>query len=365
MSTRVLVVDDTALFRRVISDALSGIDNVEVAGSARNGKLALSRLATLAPDVMTLDIEMPEMNGLEVLDALKASGSQTGVIVLSSHTLRGGALTIRALELGAFDFVTKPEGGSVQESVLQLRSRMQPIIRAFERRKEIRSILSGAAAKPASALLPPTSVHQTPAPPRTIRRLVAPFVLIGVSTGGPAALAELLPSIPAEFKAPIFIVQHMPPLFTKPLAQSLQSKCAIRVKEASDGEIAESGCAYIAPGGRHMKLAPVPPGGIMISISDDPPENNCRPSVDYLFRSAALHFPCRAVAAILTGMGNDGAQGSKLLKRRGCYTIAQDEASCVVFGMPREAILTGAVDTVAPLSKIAATIIRAVNEAGL
>lgn len=359
MSTRVLVVDDTVLFRRVISDALSGIDNVEVAGSASNGKLALSRLRTLSPDVMTLDMEMPEMNGLEVLEAMKASGSQTGVIVLSSHTVRGGALTIRALELGAFDFVTKPEGGSAQENMMQLRNRMQPILRAFERRKEIRSILSGTAAKPAIA----ASVPEASPPPRSTRRIVAPFVLIGVSTGGPAALAEILPSIPADFKAPIFIVQHMPPLFTKPLAQSLQLKCAIRVKEASDGEIAENGCAYIAPGGRHMKLAPVPPGGILISLSDDPPENNSRPSVDCLFRSAAFHFPGRSIAAILTGMGNDGAHGFKLLKRGGCYTIAQDEATCIVFGMPREAILTGAVDTVAPLSKIAATIIRAVNEA--
>ncbi len=365
MSTRVLVVDDTVLFRRVISDALSGIDNVEVAGSASNGKLALSRLRTLAPDVMTLDMEMPEMNGLEVLEAMKASGSQTGVIVLSSHTVRGGALTIRALELGAFDFVTKPEGGSAQESMLQLRNRMQPILRAFERRKEIRSILSGTAPKPVTATSPPSSVREASAPPRRTRGIVAPLVLIGVSTGGPAALAELLPSIPAQFKAPIFIVQHMPPLFTKALAQSLQLKCAIRVKEASDGEIAENGCAYIAPGGRHMKLAPVPAGGIMISLSDDPPENNCRPSVDCLFRSAALHFPGRSVAAILTGMGNDGAHGFKLLKRGGCYTIAQDEATCIVFGMPREAILTGAVDTVAPLSNIAPAIIRAVNEASL
>ncbi|MCX6596810.1 MAG: chemotaxis response regulator protein-glutamate methylesterase [Acidobacteria bacterium] len=372
MSTRVLVVDDTSLFRRIVTDALAGIPGVEVAGSASNGKLALSRLAALQPDLMTLDLEMPEMGGLEVLEAMKAASFTTQVLVLSSHTTRGGAMTIKALELGAFDFITKPQGGTAEENLLQLRDRMMPILRSFERRREIRDILKNGANLPLAG-------HSAPQPPRPApavrpaaeaapsarshRRTGSPLIVIGVSTGGPAALAEVVPALPAHLAAPVFIVQHMPALFTQPLAQSLQSKSAIKVKEASDGEMAVAGCVYIAPGGRQMKLTPTPTGGIQIRVNDDAPENNCRPSVDYLFRSVALHFPGRAVAAILTGMGNDGAQGLKMLKRGGCHSIAQDEASCVVFGMPREAILTGMVDTVVPLKGIAPALLRAIEEA--
>jgi two-component system chemotaxis response regulator CheB len=350
MNTRVLVVDDTAIFRRIISDALAALPGVEVAGTASNGKLALERLASLQPDLLTLDIEMPEMNGIEVLQAMASAGSKAGVIMLSSNTVRGGRITIRALELGAFDFITKPEGGSVEGNLVLLRTRLLPIIRAFERRREIRSILHS---KPLPAAAPAG---------RSVRRSGSAILLIGVSTGGPSALAEVLPALPRKLGAPLFIVQHMPPLFTQALAERLQSMCAIRVKEAEDGEIAVPDCAYLAPGGRQMKLAPGQSGEITIQLTDDPPENNCRPSVDYLFRSVALHFPGRSIAAILTGMGNDGTQGLRLLKRSGCSSIAQDEASCVVFGMPREAILAGVVDAVVPLNRIADTLVRCLAE---
>jgi len=171
-----------------------------------------------------------------------------------------------------------------------------------------------------------------------------------------------VPALPANLGAPVFIVQHMPPHFTEALAERLQTRSAILVKEAQEGVIAQADCVYIAPGGRHMKLSPGPKGEITIRVTDDPPENACRPSVDYLFRSVALHFPGRAIVAILTGMGNDGTEGMRMLKRSGSLTIAQDEASCVVFGMPREAILAGVVDTIVPLSRIAGTIARAVAE---
>lgn len=358
MSTRVLVVDDTVVFRRVVSDALSGVPDVEVVGSAGNGKLALARIASLHPDLITLDIEMPEMNGIQVLEQLAASGSTAGVIVLSSQTVRGGHLTMRALELGAFDFITKPESGSSGDNRAVLRSLLLPMIRAFERRQEIRSIL-----RKSPAALPPS--HQPPpSRVRTARRCGSPIVLIGVSTGGPAALTELLPSLCASLPAPVFIVQHMPPLFTQALAKSLQSRSSIRVKEAGDGEKAANGCVYLAPGGKQMKLSAETPDAITIRLTDDPPENGCKPAADYLFRSAALQFPGRSIAAILTGMGADGAQGLRLLKRGGCAAIAQDEASCVVFGMPKEAIQTGLIDTVLPLNKIAGAISRLVGEAG-
>jgi two-component system chemotaxis response regulator CheB len=359
MTTRVLVVDDTSLFRRIISDALAGIEDVEVVGTASNGKLALARMAALRPDLVTLDIEMPEMNGIEVLEAMRGSGQKPTVVMLSSLTVKGGQMTIRALEAGAFDFITKPEGRSQEESLVQLRDGLRPIIQTLARQREIRSILKSRATGASSAIAP--MVPDAPAA-RTPGRKGSPIVLIGVSTGGPTALAELLPAWPAKIGAPIFIVQHMPALFTDALARRLQTKSAIRVKEAQHGEVALADCAYLAPGGKQMKLAPGQKGAITICITDDPPENACRPSVDYLFRSVALNFPGRSIAAILTGMGNDGTAGTRMLKRGGSFTIAQDEASCVVFGMPREAILAGVIDTVVPLSKIAGTIVRAIAD---
>jgi two-component system chemotaxis response regulator CheB len=187
------------------------------------------------------------------------------------------------------------------------------------------------------------------------------MVLIGVSTGGPNALARMLPAIPGNIGVPLLIVQHMPPVFTQSLAESLSAKCAIRVREAVHGEKVEPNTAYIAPGGRQMRLQPAPDGSKLLQITDDPPENNCRPAVDYLFRSAASHFPGRSMAAILTGMGSDGTLGLRLLKRHGCFSIAQDEASCVVYGMPKAAVDAGMADVVLPLDSIAARITATVR----
>jgi two-component system chemotaxis response regulator CheB len=364
MSTRVLVVDDTVVFRRIVSDALAGVPGVEVVGTASNGRLAMARMAALQPDLVTLDIEMPEMNGIEVLEAMTAAGMHAGVIMVSSLTVRGGEMTVRALELGAFDFLTKPDGGSAEANLGLLRSRLQPMIRAFERRRDVRAILRGDAPRPALPAVPrlSASANAFHVPARSGRRAGPALVLIGVSTGGPGALTTVVPSLPGDLGAPVFIVQHMPAMFTQSLADSLDKKSAIRVKEAQEGEIAQANCAYVAPGGRQMKLAAGPKGEIIVHITDDPPENGCRPAVDYLFRSAALHFPGRSVAAILTGMGSDGTDGLRMLKRGGCFSIAQDEASCVVFGMPKEAIQAGVVDTVAPLEMIGSAIVRSVRE---
>jgi two-component system chemotaxis response regulator CheB len=362
MNTRVLVVDDASVFRRIVAECLSSIPGVEVVGTASNGKMALSRLAELKPDVMTLDLEMPEMDGLEVLETMRGRGVDTGVIMLSSRTVRGGQLTVRALEAGAFDFVTKPDGGSTSESLATLRDSLTPMIQVLARRREIRSILASGIIRSSPLRTQGVLPRDTPPTVRPHRRAGPPIVLIGVSTGGPNALAQLLPALPARFGAPIFIVQHMPPHFTEALAQRLQSKSSFPVSEGRNGETAMSDCAYIAPGGSHMKLSPGPSGNIVIRITDDGPILGCRPSVDYLFESAATHFPGRSIAVILTGMGNDGTEGMRLLRRTGSLNIAQDEASCVVFGMPKEAILAGVVDTVAPLGKIAETIVRGINE---
>jgi two-component system chemotaxis response regulator CheB len=358
-------VDDTVVFRRIVSDALAGLPGIEVVGVASNGRLALSRMAALHPDLVTLDIEMPEMNGIEVLEAMGPAGLKAGVIVLSALTVRGGEMTVRALELGAFDFITKPEGGPAAANLAALRQQMAPVVRAFERRRDVRMMLRNqpVGAIGATAVRPARTAPPAPEALCVRRpRHGPPLVLIGVSTGGPAALATVLPTLPGDLGAPVLIVQHMPALFTEPLATSLDRKCAIRVKEALDGETAQSNCAYLAPGGRQMKLEAGPRGEVVLRLTDDPPENGCKPAVDYLFRSAALQFPGRSVAVILTGMGNDGTAGLRMLKRGGCLAIAQDETSCVVFGMPKEAIAAGVIDAVAPLDRIAATIVRSVRE---
>ncbi len=360
MKLRALVVDDSSLFRRVIADALALIPEVEVIGTAPNGKIALERIAILSPDLITLDIEMPEMNGLEVLDALKSRGQDCGVVMVSALTMKGGELTIQALERGAFDFITKPTGGDMKSNLASVVTALTPIVSAYRRRWEIRSILKSSSAPaqtPARIISPPLQTLASLA--GTPRK--SDLVLIGVSTGGPNALATMLPLLPRNFPVPVLIVQHMPPLFTKPMADSLAAKCKLTVKEAEDGESIRPATVYIAPGGHQMKVTAGANGELNISITDDPLENNCRPSVDYLFRSVANNFQGNTTAVIMTGMGSDGVLGLRLLKRKHCPIIAQDEVSCVVFGMPGEAVKAGIVDALVPLDRIADEIIRSVK----
>ena len=373
MSLRVVVADDSVLFRRAISDALGALPDVEVVGSATNGKLALQKVRELKPDLLTLDLEMPEMNGLAVLDALRQSGSKLTVIVVSALTRRGGDMTLRALEKGAFDFITKPDTAGSEESREAIRRELAPRLRALSSRVAVRNLLHQTALVPVPAL----TIASAPRPGQKplnagladiagrMNRLVSPnrpeLVLIGVSTGGPNALARLMPHLPRDLGVPILIVQHMPPVFTLSLAESLATKCAVKVREAAHGDILTANTAYIAPGGRHMRLAPGPDGSRVIQITDDPPENNCRPAVDYLFRSVAAHFPGRAMAVILTGMGSDGTIGLRLLKRHHAFVIAQDEASCVVYGMPKAAVEAKVTDVILPLDAIAARVTATVR----
>ena len=365
MKLKVLVVDDSVLFRRAIADALVLIPDVDVVGSAPNGKIALERVAALSPDLITLDIEMPEMDGLAVLEELKRQGRTCAVVMVSSFTSRGSDLTIKALERGAFDFITKPTGSNVQASIHAVRDALAPVISAYKRKWEIRTILHSSGAPAAGSAVAPALSR--PAATTHARPDVgsADLVVIGVSTGGPNALATLLPMLPASLAAPVLIVQHMPPMFTQSLAASLNSKCGLTVKEANEGDIILPGTVYIAPGGRHMKVVPAASGGTSLHITDDPAENNCRPSVDYLFRSVANQYSGRAVAVIMTGMGSDGVLGLRLLKRRGTLVIAQDEPSCVVFGMPGEAVKAGVVDIISPLGRIAEEIQRGLKGSSL
>ncbi len=362
MSLRVLVADDSSLFRRAVADALAAIPEVEVVGQAANGKLALQKILELRPDLVTLDIEMPELDGLAVLEALRKTDSRSAIIVISALTQRGGRLTMQALEKGAFDFITKPQGDSVAESRAVLIRELAPRVRALAHRRQIQDLLRGVARapKPVGGPAPGPSPNPGALPSRApVGR--PQVVLIGVSTGGPVALARLLPALPKELGVPVVVVQHMPALFTQSLAENLASKCSLTVREAKDKEKLEAGTVLIAPGGRQLRLAAGPESSIRVEVTDDPPENNCRPAVDYLFRSAANHLPGRAMAVILTGMGSDGTLGLRLLRRHGCFAIAQDEATSVVFGMPRSAIEAGLVDVVLSIDAIAARIVAAVK----
>lgn len=361
MSLRILIADDSVLFRRILGDAISHLPDIEVVASVNNGKSALTKIQETLPDLALLDIEMPEMSGLEVLEAVKNQKLETDIIIISGLSLKGSDMTVKALEKGAFDFVKKPTGGSPEQNNKEIAEKLVPLIKAYAQRLEIRSILKGRI--PTSAISKKFNKTTTESKKSTPSLPIPKpeMVIIGVSTGGPNALATLLPALPENLNVPVVIVQHMPPLFTQSLATSLDNKCKLRVKEALDGEIIEANKIYIAPGGKQTKVMDGTKGNKIIRITDDPPENNCKPSVDYLFRSIAHNFKGRATAVILTGMGNDGTMGLKLLKRHGTYTIAQDEQSCVVFGMPREAINAGVIDTIAPLDKIADEIVKSLR----
>ena len=357
---RALVVDDSVVFRRVVSEALERIPGIQVVGTAANGRKAVQQVLELKPDLVTLDIEMPELDGLQVLEALREAKCDASVIVLSGLTARASALTVKALERGAFDFITKPAADSIEQSKELVLEALRPRVNALTRRREIQALLRQPGA-PKPAVTPP----RPPPAQRAAEPAARPgvgrkpeLVLMGVSTGGPNALAELLPGL-QEVGVPVLIVQHMPPVFTQSLAESLDGKCAIRVRE---GGPKKRGGRYRLYRSRRQTDASSPVGGNrIIQITDDPPENNCRPAVDYLFRSVAHHFPGRALGVILTGMGSDGTLGLRLLKRHGCFIIAQDEASSVIYGMPKAAVDAGIVDVVLPLDAIAGRIVAAVR----
>lgn len=357
---KVLVVDDTVVYRKIVSDVLSELPDVEVVGTAHNGKAAMYKIKTLQPDLLTLDIEMPEMNGLEVLQQLITEAPRVGAIMLSTLTQEGGAMTMRALDLGAFDFIPKPQAGTMAQNREAIQGTLAPIIRAFARSRHIRDRLRPLAQSVQTVAQRPQTMRRT-ITPAVGRGSVSAIIAIGISTGGPNALARMLPQLPGDIGVPIVIVQHMPPLFTKSLANSLNNKCAIEVREAENGEALRPNVALIAPGGKQMRIVAGADGKQrVVKLTDDPPVNNCKPSVDYLFRSVADHYVGRATGVIMTGMGSDGTAGLGMMKANGAFVIAQNEATCVVFGMPKEPIESGLVDVVAPLDSIAPEILKTV-----
>jgi two-component system chemotaxis response regulator CheB len=365
---RVLVVDDTALYRKVLSDVLTEIDQVEVVGVAGNGKTALAKIERLKPDMVILDFEMPDMDGLATLQHLKKSGSDVAVVMVSSHTKEGAAVTVRALELGALTFVSKPKVTNPLSGREFLRDQLRPVVKGIiAGRTLVRSKIIPASSPIINKSVVParkgSEIKRHSSLPERVAVPPAGFVqiaVIGISTGGPNALAEVIPLLPANFRVPIVIVQHMPPVFTTALAESLDKKSANHVVEGQDGMILVAGNIYIAPGGYQMKVAPLG-DSICLRMTDDPPENHCKPAADYLFRSIAKAYGKRALGVIMTGMGSDGTIGLKEMKTHGAQVVAQDEKSCIVFGMPLEAIKAGVVDVVVPLSEITSEIVKRVN----
>jgi two-component system chemotaxis response regulator CheB len=346
----VLVVDDSRLFRGALEQALGGQTDIAVVGSVFNGAKALEFIRATPPNVVTLDVEMPGMDGVATLREIQAINSArpareaVGVIMVSAFTRRGADVTVRALEAGAFDFVTKPSGPSPDTNLVTLRDEVLPRIRACARQR-LRTAAAPVAVK--------TGRHPTTLARPSVRRPGAfRAIAIGTSTGGPRALSSVLPELCVRVSLPILIVQHMPAEFTRSLAESLARQTQRSVVEATDGMSLGSAQVFIAPGGRHLVLRGASSAPVL-GLSDSPPENGCRPSADVLFRSVAAVFGRDVLALILTGMGRDGTAGLQAVRRAGGYIIAQDEASSVVWGMPGSAVQAGLTDDVRGLSEIA------------
>ena len=342
--TRLLVVDDSALYRQTISNVLRDAPDVSIVGVARDGKDALEKIERLDPDLLTLDVEMPGMNGIAVLREINRRRLRPKAIMVSSLTAEGAQVTTDALLEGAFDFILKPSGQDAEKNRLRLRENLDEKIAAFR-------APDGHTTAEDRRLSPVRTVAPRTAPPARCKA-----VIIGVSTGGPAALKRVLPSLPETLPVPVLVVQHMPSQFTEALARRLDDMCALDVSEAANGTEAMAGKVLVAPGGRQMKLIRRN-DRVLAKLTSDPPENGCRPSVDYLLRSAGRVFEGEALGVIMTGMGRDGLEGCRALKERGGRVFAQHPVGCVVYGMPKAIIDDDIADRVLPLSRIGPAIV--------
>ena len=354
---RVLTVDDSALIRQLLAQLLSRDREIEVVGSAPDPYIARQKIKALNPDVLTLDVEMPKMDGLTFLEKLMA-GHPMPVVMVSSLTEAGCQTTLRALELGAVDFFAKPKI-DLREGMEELAQELIDKVKAAAGAR-VRGKGQGAGGQSSAGTFPPIASGPSPlALSSAMIKTTDTIIAIGASTGGTEALREVLEVLPPN-TPPIIITQHMPEKFTQTFADRLNSLCRISVKEAEDGDSVLPGHALIAPGNYHMTL--VRSGArYSVRLNQDPPVNRHRPAVDVMFDSVARYAGGNSLGVILTGMGGDGARGMLEMKKSGAYTIAQDEASCVVFGMPKEAIRLGGVDKILPLTQIPATILARIR----
>jgi two-component system, chemotaxis family, protein-glutamate methylesterase/glutaminase len=358
---RILIVDDSAVMRSLLRSVVSGDSSLEVAGTAADGESALRSMDVLHPDLILLDVEMPVMDGLVTLREMRSRGHRMPVVMCSSLTQRGARVTIEALACGASDYVTKPSGQASRESATKaLAQELIPKIHALTV-----SVRTGAQ----SLQLPPgrarPGLFSMPARRSTSAIARPAVVAIGVSTGGPAALDVLLPALPGNFPIPILIVQHMPELFTSLLAERLNGRCSLRVREAAEGDSALPGTVSIARGNWHLEvLAPPKPGQFAtMHLNQGRLENHCRPAVDALFRSVASVYGSSVLAVVLTGMGSDGLAGCRAIRDHGGSVLVQDENSSTIWGMPGAVAQAGLAHDVLPLSSIACEIVRLTTRA--
>jgi two-component system chemotaxis response regulator CheB len=341
---RVLVVDDSVVARRMAAEAIEAEPRIEVVGVAATGAIALAKVEQHRPHVVTLDVEMPGMDGLETLGRLRTLAPDVVVIMLSSLTRAGAEVALAALDLGAADYLAKPSTGSREESLERLRAELIPKVMQFF------SWEAGVVRAPASPALASPAVTADPA------RRTPEVLAIGVSTGGPNALPVVLSALPERFPLPVLIVQHMPPVFTRLLADRLNASSPLEVREAADGDEIRPGLALLAPGDFHLEA--VREGGRAVArIHQGVPENSCRPAVDVLFRSVERVWGGAAAAVVLTGMGNDGLNGTRVLRGAGAVVIAQDEPTSVVWGMPGAVVREGLASAVVPLGEVAPAIL--------
>ncbi len=344
LPVRVLIVDDSVVVRKLLCEALATSAEVSVAGTASSGAIALAKIPQLNPDVITLDIEMPGLNGIQTLVEIRKLYPKLPVIMFSTLTERGAAITLEALSLGASDYATKPSNtGSLSAAKDQVRQELVAKILCLVPRH-----------------VKPVPLPVVPAAKRSSAGQAVDIVAIGVSTGGPNALAVVIPQLPKDFPVPVVVVQHMPPLFTKLLAERLASRSALLVREGQAGKALEPGHAWIAPGDHHMTVARNGTG-VVLNLNQEPPENSCRPAVDVLFRSVADVYGPRVLGVVMTGMGSDGARGARHIREVGGEIVVQDEASSVVWGMPGAVVGAGAADKICPLSEISQEIVGRVT----
>jgi len=361
---KVLVVDDCRTYRAILTQSLEALDNIEIVGTASNGKIALQRIEQLRPEVVTLDIEMPELDGNGVLERLQDRPDAPRCIVLTGVSRTAADAAVRAMRLGAFDFVRKPAANEGKDNRELLVHRLERRIHLAAKKSREAAVRRKAAAERTSAR---AATHATPATARAAAapRLDLPLALgnislvaIGSSTGGPDALQRFFRRIPANITVPIVVAQHMPPLFTDSLARSLDRSMALEFREAKDGDMLRPGLVLIAPGGKHLRVRE-DDGALYAVITEEEAANHCYPCVDFLFESVAEVLGRKAVAAVFTGMGRDGAEGAAKMKARGARILAQDEATSVVYGMPKAIADRGLADMIAPVEDIAEQVKRA------
>lgn len=356
---RVLVVDDSALVRRLVTSALRDVPDLEVVGVAKDGLEAIEQVSILRPDVVTLDIEMPRLDGLGALTRIRAIEPRMPVIMFSTLTERGASATLEALSRGASDYVTKPSNtGKIVDGMIAIREQLVPRIRALVGMRKLApaGLATVARATSSTSGRPGDRGGREATLTRPRPSLKKPEVLlIGCSTGGPDALARIIPALPRDLAVPVLIVQHMPPVFTAMLAQRLDRDSPLTVREAADGDHLHPGEVLIAPGDWHLRLRSAAQS-VRVVLDQAAPENFCRPAVDVLFRSAAQVYGDRVLAVVLTGMGHDGLEGARILTNAGSSVLAQDESTSVVWGMPGAVVGAGLARDVVPLENVPAAI---------